>query len=65
MYRLGDAVSGYIRVDIGAVGAAFNYDINVSKLTAASNGKGALEFMLIYTGIYRDQNTRLAKPSFF
>ncbi|HET6992533.1 MAG TPA: PorP/SprF family type IX secretion system membrane protein, partial [Bacteroidia bacterium] len=65
MYRLGDAVSGYVRVDIGAVGAAFNYDINVSRLTAASSGRGALEFMLIYTGIYKEQNTRLAKPSFF
>lgn len=65
MYRLGDAVSGYVRVDIGAVGAAINYDINVSRLTAASNGKGAMEFMLIYTGIYKDQNTKLSRPSFF
>lgn len=65
MYRMGDAVSAYARVDMGAIGAAINYDINVSKLTAASNGRGAMEFMLIYTGIYRDQNTRLSKPSFF
>jgi type IX secretion system PorP/SprF family membrane protein len=65
MYRLGDAVSGYFRVDIGPVGAAFNYDLNVSKLTAATNGKGALEFMVIYTGIYKSQNTRMSKPSFF
>jgi type IX secretion system PorP/SprF family membrane protein len=65
MYRLGDAVSGYLRVDVGPVGAAFNYDLNVSKLTPASNGMGALEFMLIYTGIYNNQNSRSATPSFF
>lgn len=65
MYRLGDAASAYIRFDIGPVGAAFNYDLNVSKLTAASNGMGALEFMLIYTGIYSGKNSRMANPSFF
>ncbi|MBI3509644.1 MAG: PorP/SprF family type IX secretion system membrane protein [Bacteroidetes bacterium] len=65
MYRLGDAASGYIRLDIGPVGAAFNYDMNVSQLTVASRGIGALEFMLIYTGIYHDVNTRDASRSFF
>jgi type IX secretion system PorP/SprF family membrane protein len=65
MYRLGDAVSGYIRLDFGPVGFAFNYDLNVSQLTPASNGMGALEFMLIYTGIYKDQNSRMASPAFF
>ncbi len=65
MYRLADAFSGYLRIDIGAVGVGFNYDLNVSKLTTASNGVGAMEFMLIYTGIYSNQNTRKSKPSFF
>lgn len=65
MYRLGDAVSGYVRLDFGPVGVAFNYDLNVSKLTPASNGMGALEFMLIYTGLYNNQNSRLATPAFF
>ncbi len=62
MYRLGDAMSGYIRLDLGPVGAAFNYDLNLSKLTVASKGMGALEFMLIYTGRYSSKNTA---PSFF
>jgi type IX secretion system PorP/SprF family membrane protein len=62
MYRLGDAFSAYARVDLGPIGAAFNYDINVSQLTAASQGKGALEFMLIYTGVY---SARKGKPSFY
>lgn len=65
MYRLGDAASGYIRFDLGPIGAAFNYDLNLSKLTAATNGMGAMEFMLIYTGIYHSRNTRMANPSFF
>jgi hypothetical protein len=65
MYRLGDAASGYIRFDLGPVGAAFNYDLNLSKLTAATNGMGALEFMLIYTGIYSNRNSRMSSPSFF
>lgn len=62
MYRLGDAFSAYARFDIGPIGAAFNYDINVSQLTAASQGKGAMEFMLIYTGIY---GPRKGKASFY
>lgn len=49
MYRLGDAVSGYLRFDVSGFGIAFNYDLNLSKLTTASNGMGALEFMLVYT----------------
>lgn len=65
MYRLGDAASGYIRFDVGPVGAAFNYDLNLSKLTAATNGMGAFEFMLIYTGLYSSRNTRMSNASFF
>lgn len=65
MYRMGDAVSGYVRLDVAGVGLAFNYDLNVSKLTAATNGMGAMEFMLIYTGLYSNKNTRSSKPSFF
>lgn len=64
MYRLGDAGSGYIRFDFGPVGAAFNYDLNISPLTAASQGRGAMEFMLIYTGVYRNKNAKLSAPSF-
>ncbi|HEU4718108.1 MAG TPA: PorP/SprF family type IX secretion system membrane protein [Bacteroidia bacterium] len=65
MYRVGDAMCGYIRFDVGPVGFAFDYDFNTSQLAVASNGMGALEFMLIYTGIYNDKNTRLATPSFY
>jgi len=65
MYRVGDAFSGYLRIDIASLGIAFNYDLNVSKLTAATNGMGAMEFMLIYTGLYSNRNTRSSSRSFF
>ncbi|MCU0433337.1 MAG: PorP/SprF family type IX secretion system membrane protein [Bacteroidia bacterium] len=65
MYRTGDALSAWVRIDYGPVGAAVNYDFNVSRLTTASQGRGALEAMVIYTGIFHNQNTRLASPSFF
>lgn len=65
MYRTGDALSTWIRIDFGPVGAAVNYDFNVSRLTPASEGRGAIEAMVIYTGIFSNQNSRLASPSFF
>ncbi|MCA6364103.1 MAG: PorP/SprF family type IX secretion system membrane protein [Bacteroidetes bacterium] len=65
MYRTGDALSAWVRIDYGPVGAALNYDFNVSRLTPASQGRGAVEAMVIYTGIFHNQNTRLASPSFF
>ncbi|MGL5889619.1 MAG: type IX secretion system membrane protein PorP/SprF, partial [Bacteroidia bacterium] len=65
MYRTGDALSTWVRIDYGPVGAAVNYDFNVSRLTPASEGRGAIEAMVIYTGIFRNQNTRLAAPAFF
>ena len=65
MYRVGDAVSGYFRLDVGPVGGGFCYDYNVSKLKPATHGMGAIEFMLIYTGIYSNVNARSDNPSFF
>jgi type IX secretion system PorP/SprF family membrane protein len=65
MYRFGDAFSGYLRLDIAYVGVAFNYDMNISGLKPATNGMGAMEFMLIYTGIYSNRNLRRDNRSFF
>lgn len=65
MYRTGDAVSAYLRLDIAGVGVAFNYDLNISGLAVATNGMGALEFMVIYTGLYSNKNTRSSNRSFF
>lgn len=65
-YRLKDAASAYVRFDYGGWGVGFNYDFNVSQLTVASKGVGALEFMAIYTGLFgTHKNTRLSNASFF
>lgn len=65
-YRLKDAASAYVRFDYAGWGIGFNYDFNVSDLTVASKGVGALEFMAIYTGLFGNQkNTRRDNASFF
>lgn len=65
-YRLMDAASAYVRFDYGGWGLGFNYDFNISELTTATKGIGALEFMAIYTGMFGShKNTRLSSPSFF
>lgn len=51
-YRLMDAASAYMRFDYGGWGIGFSYDFNISELTVASKGVGALEFMAIYTGAF-------------
>jgi type IX secretion system PorP/SprF family membrane protein len=65
MYRMADAVSMYTRFDYDAFGIGFNYDFNVSRLTTASKGVGAFEFMVIYTGMFGPRNGRMSNPSFF
>lgn len=65
MYRMQDAMSGYVRIDIAAVGVGFAYDYNISGLTVATNGMGAMEFMLIYTGMYSNVNARSSDRRFF
>jgi type IX secretion system PorP/SprF family membrane protein len=65
-YRLKDAASAYVRFDYAGWGIGFNYDFNISDLTVASKGVGALEFMAIYTGLFgSQQNTRRDNASFF
>lgn len=43
-----DAVIVSTRFDYNNFGIGFSYDLNVSKLKAASNGNGAFEFSIIY-----------------
>ncbi len=49
-YRFGDAITPVARLDVKAVSFVFSYDVNISKLTAASKGEGGPEVSLIYTG---------------
>lgn len=50
MYRLRDAAIPMVRIDYGPVGFAFSYDMNISKLSAASNTQGGMELSFIYKG---------------
>jgi type IX secretion system PorP/SprF family membrane protein len=47
-YRLQDAAYIVMRLDYGDFGFGVSYDLNVSNLTVASNGRGGLELMLIF-----------------
>ena len=50
-YRIGDALIFVTRFDIGEnLSFGLNYDINMSKLTEASNSKGGPELSILYIG---------------
>jgi len=53
-YRLNDAVVPVVKLDYMRYSFGFSYDVNVSKLKAASNLKGGYEISLVKTGLYRD-----------
>lgn len=50
MHRLGDAQIFIARFDYGPFGVSFSYDVNFSKLNIASQGRGAAELAVVYTG---------------
>jgi hypothetical protein len=47
-WRVADAVVATARVDIKDIFISFGYDINLSKLSVASNGRGGPELSLVY-----------------
>ncbi|TVR77750.1 MAG: type IX secretion system membrane protein PorP/SprF [Chitinophagaceae bacterium] len=49
-YRWGDAAILSTRVDFGEFNIGLSYDLNVSKLAAATKGNGGPELSFIYTG---------------
>jgi hypothetical protein len=48
-----DALIPTIRVDVNGFTFGFSYDVNVSELSGGSNGRGALEVSLVYTGSFK------------
>ncbi|MEM1321073.1 MAG: PorP/SprF family type IX secretion system membrane protein [Bacteroidota bacterium] len=48
MHRLGDAQVLIARLDYGAVGISFSYDVNFSNLREGSKGRGGTEIALMY-----------------
>ncbi len=68
MHRFKDAQVLVARFDYGVFGVSMSYDINISKLANASNGRGAFEMALMYKGSLFGQQGRGLKavrcPSF-
>jgi len=61
-YRLKDAVILSARMDIGSFNVGVSYDINVSKLTRATNARGGPELSLTYTGCLGDNKGAVYCP---
>jgi type IX secretion system PorP/SprF family membrane protein len=57
-YRLGDAAIPYIGLEFGEWHFGASYDVNISKLKAASNSRGGVEISLIYIKKYTDPNMK-------
>jgi type IX secretion system PorP/SprF family membrane protein len=52
-YRLNDAAIILLGLDYKNITFAMTYDINTSKLKQYTNGKGAIEFSVIFTGNFK------------
>lgn len=48
-----DAVIPTIRLDVSGFTIGFSYDTNVSELSGGTNGRGALELAVVYTGSFK------------
>ena len=57
-YRYNDAVSPYIGFEWAKAKLGFTYDVNLSSLTEATQGQGALEVSLIYNGCFIKNETK-------
>ena len=63
-YRLKDAAYVVMRIDYGDFGFGVSYDLNVSNLTVASNGRGGMELMLVFNKNLFHNNRNNAKLPF-
>lgn len=58
-YRVGDAIVAACGMDYHKLKLGLSYDINISKLQAASTYRGGLEISIIFKGIYNDTRIKL------
>lgn len=59
--RWSDAIIPTLKIDFLPFTASFSYDVNISSLRTASQGRGGFEFALSYRGfVNRDNSTRNA-----
>ena len=56
IYRVGDAIIPVVKIDYNDLTFGVSYDMNLSKLQAASNLKGGFEISIIKTGFLFDPN---------
>lgn len=66
-YRYGDAIIPTVKVAWKALAVGASYDINLSKLRAASNSLGGMELSLVHTGLFKDpksEQSRTTCPTF-
>lgn len=54
LYRFGDALAPIVKVDFNDFTVGVSYDMNLSKLRAASNLRGGIEFSVTKTGLLTD-----------
>ncbi len=65
LYRWKDAFVPIVRFDYGAYGFGLSYDVNISKLTKASQSRGGAEITFIYRGNNSNSyNAPIPCPSF-
>jgi len=67
-YRMNDAIIPVVKMDYMRYSFAFSYDLNVSKLRAASNMRGGYELSVVRTGLFKDpkwERSRTVCPHFF
>jgi type IX secretion system PorP/SprF family membrane protein len=66
VYRWNDALIPVVKIDYKNLGIGISYDINTSKLTSASHGRGGFEFSISYRNFsfLKDRNEGLACPQF-
>ncbi len=57
-YRYNDAISPYIGFEFAKAKLGFSYDVNLSSLTEATQGQGALEVSLIYNSCFVRNTTK-------
>jgi type IX secretion system PorP/SprF family membrane protein len=53
-YRLNDALIPVVKMDYKRYSFGFSYDVNISKLKAASNLRGGYELSVVKTGLFSD-----------
>lgn len=61
-YRVGDAAIPYVGLGYNDFRLGLSYDVNVSSLSEASNGKGGFEVSLIYIGHLTSTPTVIVPP---